>query len=159
VRVLTGHGEFSNGPDAFHPPAIQIEDGGNKRVSRSVVNVSANVVHAYEEYVLAMDTLQILSADDIHHLMHPVSDCIAQVFYLLIWLVCHHPFGIGLFQLDTTFHKDPLFDENPHNIDGIDVSFINQDHAVNRRNWDYTRYGWIMLLGYLIDCRNLEHIN
>jgi hypothetical protein len=70
-----------------------------------------------------------------------------------------HPFRIGLYQLDTTFHKDLLMAGNPHVIDGIDVTFINRDHALNRRVMGYTRYGWIMLLGYSLDYRSLEYID
>jgi hypothetical protein len=48
---------------------------------------------------------------------------------------------------------------NVHDISGIQVSFINHDHDANRRNWDYSRYGWITLLAYPFDYRNLAHID
>jgi hypothetical protein len=64
-----------------------------------------------------------------------------------------------LYQLDNAFEKDLVMASNVHNINGIQVSFINHDHALNRRNWNYSRYGWIMLLGYPSDYRNLAHID
>jgi hypothetical protein len=57
--------------------------------------------------------------------MHQASDDITQVRHLPVRSVCWHPFGIGLYQLDTTFHKDLLLEVNPHDIDGVDVTFIN----------------------------------
>jgi hypothetical protein len=48
---------------------------------------------------------------------------------------------------------------NPHEIDGIDVTFINHDQALNRRALNYTRYGWIMMLGFPLDYRSLEFID
>jgi hypothetical protein len=118
----------------FIPPGIEIEDGGLHRVSRVMVHLFGNVVHAHEEYVLAVDTQQILDADDIQGFMHQVIDYVLETFHIPVRSSCHHPFGIGLFQLDTTFHKDLLFAAKPHNIDGIEVNFVSHDHALNRRN-------------------------
>jgi hypothetical protein len=89
--------------------------------------------------------------------MNQVRDYIAHAFHILVHSVCHHPFGIGLYQLDNAFDKDLVMAGNPHDINSIQVSFINHDHALNRRKWDYSRYGWIMLLGYPLDYRNLVH--
>jgi hypothetical protein len=125
----------------FIPPALHIEDGGPLRISRSFVNLSSNVVHAHEEYVIAVDTFQVLDQEDIHPFMHQVSEYIIGVRHLQVRLVYSHPFGIGLYQLDTTFHKDLLLEGNPHVIDGVGVTFINQDHALNRRVMKYIRYG------------------
>jgi hypothetical protein len=101
----------------------------------------------------------MLDNTDIPALMHQVSEYIGHNFHIPVHSICHHPFGIGLYQLDTTFHKDLLMAANPHSIDDIDVSFINHDHALNIRNWDYARYGWIMMLRYPLDYRNLMHID
>jgi hypothetical protein len=43
---------FPIDPAPFIPPTLEIEDGGNQRVPRAVVNLSGNVIHAHEEYVL-----------------------------------------------------------------------------------------------------------
>jgi hypothetical protein len=126
---------FPVDPLPFIPPGIEIDDGRPHRVSRAVVTLSSNVVHTHEEYVLAIDTQQMSAVDDIHPFMHHVPDHINEVFHLPVWSVCCHPFGIGLYQLDTTIHKDLLFSSNPHNIDGIEVTFVSHDHALNRRNW------------------------
>jgi hypothetical protein len=150
---------FPVDPLPFIPPGIEIEDGGPHRVPRAVVHLFGNAVHAHEEYVLAVDSQQILDADDLQGFMNQVTDYILETFHIPVRSRCRHPFGIGLFQLDTTFHKDLLFAANPHNIGGIEVNFVSHDHALNRRNWNYIRYGWIMLLGYPIDYRNLEHID
>jgi hypothetical protein len=91
--------------------------------------------------------------------MNQVRDYIAHAFHIPVLSVCRHPFGIGLYQLDNAFDKDLVMVGNVHDINGIQVSFINHDHALSRRNWDYSRYGWIMLLGYPMDYRNLAHID
>jgi hypothetical protein len=91
--------------------------------------------------------------------MNQVRDYIANAFHIPVCSVYCHPFGIGLYQLDNAFDKDLVMAGNVHHINGIQVSFINHDHALNRRNWDYSRYGWIMLLGYSLDFRNLAHID
>jgi hypothetical protein len=44
-------------PMPFLPPGIQAEDGGNQRISRAVVNLVGNVLHAHEEYVPGEDNL------------------------------------------------------------------------------------------------------
>jgi hypothetical protein len=89
--------------------------------------------------------------------MNQVRDYIAHAFHIPVHSVCRHPFGIGLYQLDSAFDKDRVMAGNMHDINGIQVSFINHDHALNRRNWDYSRYDWIMLLGYPLDYINLAH--
>jgi hypothetical protein len=122
---------FAVHPTPFLPPGIQVEDGGNQRIPQAVVNLAGNILHAHEEYVLAEDNLQILDNADILTFMHQVSDYIGHTFHIPVCSVCRDPFGIGLYQLDTTFHKDLLMAGNPHNID---VSFINHGHALNRRN-------------------------
>jgi hypothetical protein len=121
-------------PVPFIPLGIDIEDGAPHRVSRAVVHLSGNAVHAHEEYVLAVDTQQMLEADDIHPFMHQMMEYIHETFHILVRSSCCHPFGIGIYQLDTTFHKNLLFPVNPHNIDGIEVNFASHDRALNRRN-------------------------
>jgi hypothetical protein len=91
--------------------------------------------------------------------MNQVRDYIINVFHIPICSVCHHPFGIGLYRLDNVFDKDLVMAGNVHDINGIQVSFINHVHTLNRRNRDYSRYGRIMLLGYPLYYRNLAHID
>jgi hypothetical protein len=150
---------FSIDPAPFIPPALQVEDGDPQRVARSFINLSGNVLHAHEKFVIAVDTFQVLDQEDIHPFMHQVGEYITGVMHLLVRSVCRHPFAIDLYQLDTTFHKDLLLEGNPHEIDGIDVTFINHDQALNRRAMNYSRYGWIMMLGYPLDYRSLEFID
>jgi hypothetical protein len=150
---------FPVDPLPFILPGIEIEDNGPHRVPRVVVHLSSNPVHAHEEYIFAVDSQQLLNANDINHFMNQVTEYIHDAFHIPICSSCCHPFGIGLYQLHTTFHKDLMFAANPHDIDGIEVNFISHDRALNRRNWDYTRYGPIMLLGYPPDYRDLEHID
>jgi hypothetical protein len=150
---------FTFNPAPFLSAGVQLEDGGNQRIPLAVVNLAGNVLHAHEEYILALDILQILETTYIPELMNQVRDYIAHTFHILICSICRHPFGIGLYQLDITFDKDLVMAGNVHDINVIEVSFINHDHALNRRNWDYSRYGWIMLLGYPLDYRNLVHID
>jgi hypothetical protein len=145
-------------PAPFIPQALHVEDGGPGRVPRLFANLAGNPLHTHEEYVIAVDTIGILDQADIHPFMHQVSEYITQVCHLPVRSSCLHPFGIGLYRLDTTFHKDILIQGNPHII-GVDVTFINQDRTLNRRVMNYTRYGWLMLLGYPLDYRNLEYID
>jgi hypothetical protein len=44
-------------PTPFLPLGVQVEDGGNQRIPRAVVNLAGNVLHAHEEYILALDIL------------------------------------------------------------------------------------------------------
>lgn len=59
--------------------------------------------------------------------------------------------------LDTIFHI--LFVGNAYEIDGVKVRFVPHDHGLNRRDRDYTRYGWIVMLGFSRDCRTLELVD
>jgi hypothetical protein len=143
----------------FLPSGVQPEDGGNQRIPRMVVNLVGNILHAHEEYILAIGILHNVDATDIPEFMNQVRDYIANAFHILVRSVCRHPFGIGLYQLDNVFDKDLVMAGNVHDVNGIQVSIINHDHALNRRNWDYSRYGWIKLLGYPWDYRNLAHVD
>jgi hypothetical protein len=150
---------FPIDPAPFIPQALHVEDGGPGRVPRLFANLVGNPLHAHEEYVIVVDTFGILDQEDIHPFMHQVSEYIMHTCHLPVRSSCLHLFGIGLFRLDTTFHKDILIQANLHGIDGVEVTFINQDRALNRRVMNYTRYGWLMLLGYPLDYRSLEYID
>jgi hypothetical protein len=132
---------FAVDPAPFVPLGVQVEDGGNQRIPRAVVNLAGNILHAHEEYILALDILQMLDAADILEFMNQVRDYIAHAFHIPVRSVCRHPFGIGLYQLDSAFGRDLVMAGNVHDINSILVSFINNDHTLNRRNWDYPRYG------------------
>jgi hypothetical protein len=56
---------FVVNPTPFLPPGVQPEDVGNQRIPRAVINPAGNILHAHEEYILAIDILQILDATDI----------------------------------------------------------------------------------------------
>jgi hypothetical protein len=83
---------------------------------------------------LALNILQILDIADIPEFMNHVRDYIAHAIHIPVRSICCHPFGIGLYQLDITFDKDPVMAGNVHDINDIQVSIINHDHALNRRN-------------------------
>jgi hypothetical protein len=51
---------FPIDPALFIPPALEVEDGGPQRVARSFANLSGNVVLAHEEFMIAIDTFQVL---------------------------------------------------------------------------------------------------
>jgi hypothetical protein len=125
---------FTVNPMPFLPPGVQPEDGGNQRIPWAIVNLAGNVLHAHEEYILALDILQILDAADIPEFMNQVRHYIAHAFHILVRSVYRSPFGIGLYQLDNAFDKDLVMVGNVDDINGIQVSFINHDHALNRRN-------------------------
>jgi hypothetical protein len=46
-----------------------------------------------------------------------------------------------------------------HDIDGIRVRFVRHDHDLNRWNFKFIRYGWIMLLAFPLDYRSLDFID
>jgi hypothetical protein len=136
---------FPIDPAPFIPQALHVEDGGPGRVPRLFANLVGNPLHAHEEYVIVVDTFGILDQEDIHPFMHQVSEYIMHTCHLPVRSSYLHLFGIGLFRLDTTFHKDILIQANLHGIDGVEVTFINQDRALNRRVMNYTRYGWLIV--------------
>jgi hypothetical protein len=144
-------------PMPFLPPGVKAEDGGNHRIPQAVVNLAGNVLHAHHEYILAIDILQNVEAADMPNVMNHVRVYITNAFHIPVRSVCRHPFGNALYQLDSAFDKDLVMAGNVHDINGSQVSFTNHDHALNRTNWDYSRYGSIMLLGYPLDYRNLVH--
>jgi hypothetical protein len=125
---------FAVNPVPFLPLGVQPEDGGNQRIPRAVVNLADNILHAHEEYILAIYIFQILDAADILEFMNQVQDYIANAFHIPVRSVCRHPFDIGLYHLDNVFDKDLVMACNMHDIYCIQVSFINHDHALNRMN-------------------------
>jgi hypothetical protein len=125
---------FAINPTPFLHSRVKAEDGGKQRIPRAVVNLIGNVLHAHQEYILAIDILQNVDATDIPEVMNQVRDYITNVFHILTRSVCRHPFGIGLYQLDSAFDKDLVMAGNVNDINVIQVSFINHDHALNRRN-------------------------
>jgi hypothetical protein len=90
---------------------------------------------------LAIDILQNVEAADMPEVTNQVWDYITNAFHIPVRSVCRYPFGIGLYQLDNVFDNDLVMAGNVHDINGIQISFFNYDHALNRRNWDYSRYG------------------
>jgi hypothetical protein len=48
---------FTVDPAPFLPPGVDVEDGGNQRIPRAVVNLGGNTLHAHQEYILAIDIL------------------------------------------------------------------------------------------------------
>lgn len=79
--------------------------------------------------------------------------------HLPVRAACIHPFGIGLFRLESVYHRDIWFYGNPHEINGVIVRFVRHDREINRREENYTRYGCILMLGYPLDYRTIEHVD
>jgi hypothetical protein len=55
-------------------------------------------------------------------------------------------------------HRDGLMAGNLHEIDGVQIRFIRHDYGLNRRSSPFTRFGWIMMLGFPLDYRSLGFI-
>jgi hypothetical protein len=51
---------FAIYPAPFIPQALHVADGGQGRVPRLFPNLMGNPLNAYEEYVIAVDTHDIL---------------------------------------------------------------------------------------------------
>lgn len=150
---------FPVNPYRFIPNHIDIEDGGVNRISRAFVNLSGEPARNFKTYIIAEDVDEVLDQDDYVVFMHQVRQFMQDEVHVPVRSACIHPLGIGLFQLESVFHRDALFAENPYDIDGVRVRFVRHDQGLNRRDKDYTRYGWILILGFPLDYRTLEHID
>jgi hypothetical protein len=91
--------------------------------------------------------------------MHQVKNFLINDLRLLVESIHKHPLGIGLFQVETEYHRDLLLVDNPYEIDGVLVRFIRHDHDINRRSFEYSRLWWIFILGYPLEYKTLEHID
>jgi hypothetical protein len=72
---------------------------------------------------------------------------------------CMHPLGVGLLEFETSMHRDILMVGNVYAIDGVLIRFIGHDYGRNERSSPYTKYRWIMMLGYPLDYRALNFID
>jgi hypothetical protein len=70
-----------------------------------------------------------------------------------------HPLGVGLLEFETSMHRDILMVGNVYAIDGVLIRFIGHDYGRNERSSPYTKYRWIMMLGYPLDYRALNFID
>lgn len=150
---------FPVDPHRFIPQHMEIEDGGANRIPRAFVNLSGAPARNFEEYVIAEDVDELLDHGDYAVFVHQIRQFLVDELHVPVRFACIHPLGIGLFQLDSVFHRDALFAANPHEIDGIRVRFVRHYQGINRRDKDYTRYGWIMILGFPLEYRSLEHVD
>jgi hypothetical protein len=124
----------------------------------NTVNLCGEPIHAHKEFVLAVDADGILLQQDNEGFLQQVRNYVENDQDLRVYSTCLHPFGIGLLSLETNYHRDLLMAGNLHDIDGINVCFVGHDHGFNRREHGYSRYGWIMFLGYPLDYGSLEFI-
>jgi hypothetical protein len=150
---------FPVNPAPFIPAAFEVDEGGQDRVPRVTVNLSGEPIHAHEEFVLVVDADGILLQQDNEGFLQQVRSYVENDQALRVFSTCLHPFGIGLLSLETAYHRELLMAGNLHDIDGINVRFVRNDHGFNRREHGYSRYGWVVFLGYLLDYRSLEFID
>lgn len=150
---------FPVNPFPFVPDQFEIEDGGPNRVARAYVNLSGEPVRAHDEFVLAEDVDEVLEVQDYPGFMQQIRHFLVNEVRIPMKSGCIHPFSIALFKLENVFYRDILFAGNPYDIDGVRVRFVRHDHGLNRRDKDYTRYGWILMLGFPLDYRTLEHVD
>ncbi|TVU33893.1 hypothetical protein EJB05_15707, partial [Eragrostis curvula] len=150
---------FPLNPMPFIAQELNLEDGGANRRSRGYIYLSGNAIRAHEEYVIAIDHEGILDPEDYGMFIPQIRHYIQNELRLDVKHGQRNPHGIGMFRLGSIYQRDILFSGNVHNIDGVMVRFIRHDRARNFRESHFRRIGWIILLGYPLDYRNLHHID
>jgi hypothetical protein len=101
----------------------------------------------------------VLQPHDNQDFIHQVRHVINNDLDLQVISSCLHLLSVGLFQLETSIHRDILLAGNIYDIDRVQVRFIRHDHNRNQSEHPYTMFGWIMMLGFLLDYISLKHID
>jgi hypothetical protein len=101
----------------------------------------------------------VLQPGDNQEFLQQIRHYLINELNLHVASTCIHPLGVGLIELESARHRDGLMLGKLHEVDGIRVRFIRHDYGLNRRSKPYTRFGWIMILGFPLDYRALNFID
>jgi hypothetical protein len=97
-----------------------------------------------------------------NHMTTKISSIRSDMSSIMIWISKSSPLACTysvFFQLETSLHRDILLAGNIYDIDRVQVRFIRHDHNRNQSEHPYTMFGWIMMLGFLLDYISLKHID
>jgi hypothetical protein len=106
-----------------------------------------------------VDVDGVLQPGDNQEFLQQIRHYLINELNLHVASTCIHPLGVGLIELESARHRDGLMLGKLHEVDGIRVRFIRHDYGLNRRSEPYTRFGWIMILGFPLDYRALNFID
>ncbi|CAN6196784.1 unnamed protein product [Urochloa humidicola] len=145
-------------PERFIPTGMEMEDGGNNRVQQATVCFSGAPIKRHEEFAIATTEEDLGPAQRLAF-MHEVRDYIRVVARKQVISFSPHPHGIGIYRLDSACDRDTLVFNSPHWIGNRQFSFVNHDEAMNCRRSMFARVGWVMLVGYPLDYKEIHFIN
>jgi hypothetical protein len=108
-------------------------------------------MYNHKQFAIAVDIAGVLQPSDNQDFIHQVRHYLTNALELQVASSYLHLLGIGLFELESSLHRDVLIASNVRDIEGVLIRLIRHDHGRNRRDHPYTRFGWIMMLGFPLD--------
>jgi hypothetical protein len=143
--------DFPVNLEPFLSPEFENEHGGKNRVARTFINLSGKPIYTHEQFTISVDVAGVLQPGDNREFLQQIKHYFINEVNHKVISSCLHPLGVGLLELETSMHQDSLLAGNIHEIDGVQIIIMRHDYGRNHRSSPYTRYGWIIMLGYLLD--------
>jgi hypothetical protein len=100
---------------------FEIEHGGKNRVARAFINLSREPIYAHEQFTIVVDMAGVLQPGDNREFLQQIRHDFINELNLQVISTCLHPLGVGLFELQTSMHRDGLLADNIHEIDGVQI--------------------------------------
>ena len=145
-------------PKRFVPTRMEIEDGGPNRRARATMCFFGTPAKRHEDFAIAITEEDLIPAQRLAF-MNEIQDYIRVVARKNVISYSPHPHGIGIYRLESPCDRDTLVFNSPHWIGDHSFSLANHDEAMNCRRSDFARVGWVMLVGYSLDYKEIHFIH
>lgn len=145
-------------PQYFLPPGLQIEEH-LFRASRADVTIQNPPTKRHEDFMAVLVEPQPPEGS-IQDLIHQVVHIINHQYRFQVVRTIRFPLALCLVQLTSEVSRDALLAGDPMVLNNGDFNarIVCPDNLDNRRNYPFSREGWIMILGIPPDFRNESHI-
>ncbi|KAG8099945.1 hypothetical protein GUJ93_ZPchr0013g37872 [Zizania palustris] len=149
---------FPANPLPFLPYGGVIRDGGGPlRRQRNFIALSGDLIKRHETFAIADHDGPLTPAQRID-LLIAIQHHLGVELRLQVARYCLHPLGVGLYKLGSEFERDAIINSPPIFIQGRLVRFVKHDEALNCKQSPFARAGWVMFLGYPLDCKTLPFL-
>jgi hypothetical protein len=138
----------------FTPAGLHVQHGWH-HPARARVALGGEPARCHEQYaVISLEPE--LEQDQVHGLLHQVSEFLDQNFHVHVLSSYPSPMGLGLFQFENPIQREELLDASPLNFV---MSIHKHDEAPrNFRTCNYIWDTWLMSLAFPLDYQTQEFI-
>ncbi|KQJ81904.1 hypothetical protein BRADI_5g03715v3 [Brachypodium distachyon] len=152
--LLWIHANFDLDPAPYVPRGMAIEDGGPFCLQRTFVTLAGALARRHESYLIAM-VEPPLPTEEVPAVIAQVHAYMVEILHYEVVSLHRHPSGLARFRMCNAIDRDMLVsllavDFGP----GRTLRFVKHDEANNSLTTEFTRNGWVMLLGIPLDLQD-----